>query len=200
MKSGKEYRLAFHGPFRFLNDKETSVFKHPHSREQGIYVWAVPFGEQYLPYYIGETGDSFSGRLKSHVKEYLSGGYRVYETDPFRRGEKTLVWKGTWLKGTEEGMPDFLDGYLDYTQKILSLLGTFEIFLAPLKTEESVRKRIEGAIARCLFDYQKKNNREAFIEKEDRNRLRRRLPTEHPISLTILGGEAIIGLRNELSF
>jgi hypothetical protein len=56
--SGDSHNLeiTFHGPFRFLNDKESSVFKQPLALKQGIYVWTVPSGEEYLPYYIGETG------------------------------------------------------------------------------------------------------------------------------------------------
>jgi hypothetical protein len=188
-----EYEIVFHGPYRFLSGGY-SVFSHEDSENQGIYLWTVPMDGYYLPYYVGETGISFRYRLQEHIKGYLSGVYRVYDPSEFIKGRKNLVWGGMWLPGTKDNMPQFLDQYLDMVQKIYDLIGSIRIFLAPIQVETRIRKRIEGAIASCIFKYQEKNMKTPFMEKEDRNRLCRKNKSEVQIKIKICGSERFIGL------
>lgn len=58
----------------------------------GIYLWTVatPDGDD-LVYYVGETARSFADRLTEHLKEQLSGAYRIYDPEPFGAGTKQLL-------------------------------------------------------------------------------------------------------------
>ncbi|MGA7075350.1 MAG: hypothetical protein WBZ42_02215 [Halobacteriota archaeon] len=56
-----------------------------------MYLYTVPYGGQYLTYYVGETGRSFKARFAEHTREYVGGLYRVYDPEHFARGEKTLI-------------------------------------------------------------------------------------------------------------
>ena len=173
-------------------------FPQEDSANQGIYLWTVPMDGDYLPYYVGETGISFRYRLQEHIKGYLSGVYRVYDPGEFIKGQKELVWGGMWLPGTEDNMPQFLDRYLNMVQNIYDLIGLFRIFLAPIQVETRTRKRIEGAIARCIFKYQEKNMKTPFMGKEDRNRLYRKNKSEVQLKIKICGSERFIGLDSIL--
>jgi hypothetical protein len=102
-----------------------------------------------------------------------------------------------WLPGTKDTMPEFLNEYCRLAPKIYEFIRTLQIFLVPIICETRIRKRIEGAIAKCLYDHQKENGK-IFIEEEDRNRLCRRTDNEKPIKLRILHGERIDGLASEL--
>ncbi len=90
------YLLEWKGAFDWFGSSDTVLFRREEAKLKGIYLWGVNIGIGYSTYYVGETGTTFSSRLKEHAANYLSGLYRVYEPEPFKRGNKVLAWKGMW--------------------------------------------------------------------------------------------------------
>jgi hypothetical protein len=68
------------------------LFAQQTAQPPGIYLWTIPFEEQYLTYYVGETGRNFVARHTEHVQCYLHGLYRVYDPQLFalRDGESLI--------------------------------------------------------------------------------------------------------------
>jgi len=71
----EEYTIHWYGPYRLFGTTEDSVLTNSHSTEKGIYMWTVPYGKEYLPYWVGETGKSFSSRIRKHTEFFLYGFY-----------------------------------------------------------------------------------------------------------------------------
>jgi hypothetical protein len=198
MKSPQVFELVFNGPYSFNDECGDTIFKENDIlTAQGIYLWTVPIAGGYKPYYIGETGVSFLERLRTHAKEYLSGEYRIYESEAFVSGNKKLIWQGMWLPGTRDKMPEFIKAYTGLAPKIIDFISLFRLFLAPIICETRTRKLIEGGIARFLYDFQE-NDGKILIEKEDRNRFCRRKSSEASVTIRISDTRRIAGLPNEL--
>ena len=192
----KSLEIEFHGPYKWYGSN--SIFLQPESEKFGIYLWAVPIEDNYLVYYVGETGVSFADRILDHTRNYLNGLYRVYEPTSFVKGEKTLVWEGMWKK--EPGNPNrrmalFLERYQELCKVIYDFLGALKIFLVPFDSEKRIRLRIEAAIAETLF-----NQPEVVGEFQDKDiKYVSRRPDEEPIQVAIKSGEKILGLPKELA-
>jgi len=147
-----EFTLDWQGPFGWFGSSDNVLFRRGEAKLKGIYLWAIHVDTGYLTYYVGETGKSYGERLKVHAHEYLSGIYRIYNPVDFQHGKKVPIWQGTWKKGTEDLLPDFLERYDELAPKILKMLSLLNIFIAPVDSESRIRKRIESSIARCLYD------------------------------------------------
>jgi hypothetical protein len=192
----KSLEMEFHGPYKWYGSN--SIFLQPESEKFGIYLWAVPIEDNYLVYYVGETGVSFADRILDHTRNYLNGLYRVYEPTSFVKGEKTLVWEGMWKK--ELGNPTwrmalFLGRYQELCKVIYDFHGALKIFLVPFESEKRIRQRIEAAISKTLL-----NQPEVVGEFQDKDiKYVGRRPDEEPIQVTIKSGEKVIGLPKELA-
>jgi len=147
------YQMQWYGPYRWYGTEDSSFFTQPIAKKSGIYLWAIPFNNRYLTYYIGETGRSFAERTIEHTRNYLHGLYRVYDPNQFAQGKKKLVWRGMWKPGTKgpHVMLDFLSRYPKLSSVIYEFLGQLRIFLAPIEVEKRIRERIEAAIANSLL-------------------------------------------------
>ena len=68
--------IEFYGPFSWTStDDSTSVFKSSIAAKLGVYLWTVSTSEGELIYYVGQTGRSFSVRMREHFEQQLSGMY-----------------------------------------------------------------------------------------------------------------------------
>lgn len=195
----KKYEIRWHGPYRFCGIEGNSIFIGPRAKQPGIYLWTVPFKNQYLTYYVGETGRSFAGRFVEHTQNCLNGYYRIHDPRQLANGSKLLVWGGMWKKEYREIVPkrmlEFLNRYLELAPIINEYLKQFRIFVAPLDAEERIRQRIEGAVADRL-----REQPGLIGEFRDEDiRYRRRGTTEEPISVIMIGFEPILGLCSEMS-
>ena len=56
---GDHVTLSWNGPFSWVGDADSLVVAAP--RGPGIYLWALPLGDAYLPYYVGESTFQDSG-------------------------------------------------------------------------------------------------------------------------------------------
>ncbi|MCL5949643.1 MAG: hypothetical protein M1490_04120 [Candidatus Bathyarchaeota archaeon] len=190
--------LKFHGPFHIINGQEENLLLSPLGELKGVYVWAIPFQNKYLSYYVGETGKSFVYRTMEHIKCYLNGFYRIYNPEEFAMGKKKLVWGGMWK--TDRKSPKIMIEYLNNYQQLSILayafLTQFRVFLAPLDNDnQRLRQRIEAAIAQDLL--QQDGIIGSFQDNGIRYYLRRQ--SEPPIKIKLNGYEQLLGLNGELT-
>jgi hypothetical protein len=150
----EDMEIQFHGPLQIISGQEDNVLLSPSGKLNGIYIWAIPFGNKYLPYYIGETGKSFTYRIMEHVKCHLNGFYRIYDPEAFAKGKKELVWGGMWKtdRKSPEVMIEYLNNYKQLAALAYAFLKQFRVFLAPLDSDDKrLRQRIEASIAQDLL-------------------------------------------------
>jgi len=189
-------KLQWCGPYRFCGNRDESVFLVSVGERRGIYLWAIPFENQYLTYYVGETGRSFAYRSIEHAKCYLEGFYRVYDPEKFAKGEKVLIWGGMWKPNRKDLkiMYEFLEKYPKLSHQIYEFLEQFKIFLAPTNVKQRTRQRIESAIASKLLGQPGVVGK---FQDADIKYLPRRA-REQPIYLKMSFPETILGLNDEL--
>lgn len=104
------YDLEFKGLFQWYSREGDCLFERPEADLSGIYLWAVERDGAYMTYYVGESGRSFRERFTEHADGYLNGYYRLYDPEPFARGEKKEIWSGMWKPDTRHKMCEFRTG------------------------------------------------------------------------------------------
>lgn len=67
--------LKLDGPFNLLTDAGWQ------SEKPGAYIWAVKCENGFRPFYVGKTKRSVAGRIREHIRDYLSGLYFVHDVD-----------------------------------------------------------------------------------------------------------------------
>lgn len=195
MSANETVIVKFSGPFAWSPRADApSVFEDPAGRLAGLYLWTVdtPHGE--LVYYVGETGRTFRGRLFEHLKEHLSGAYRVHDADAFKRGEKLSLWNGMFGRNRQLAVHDLLSTYENLTGPILALAQAYRFFLAPLDCSRRIRERAEAAILDHLYA-----TTEAGVAFLDPGiRYRRRHDPELPVTLSITAPRTLLGIPPSL--
>ena len=186
--------IEWYGPYDFIQNE--NLFTNPISQRNGVYSWTIPFENNYLVYYVGQTGTSFAARSLQHIQSYLDGFYRVYDSEKFAKGEKVLIWGGMWKSDRKEPkvMSDFLSNYLQLAPKILEFVKLFRIFVAPVDGDDRIRERIESAVSSCL------NKQPGIVGNfQDKDiRYKPRKITEKPFTVAITAPNTIMGLTEEL--
>jgi hypothetical protein len=142
--------ITWYGPFSWCGNTFQSVFRAEVCHFSGIYLWTIPFGNGFLTYYVGETSKTFFARLTDHVREYLTGAYRIYDPEAFAKGQKKLLWHGSLLPEFSDSFLDFLEEYPNLAPQLYNFLGKMAIFLGPLQANLRTRMRIKRAIVRTL--------------------------------------------------
>ncbi|MEJ5357916.1 MAG: hypothetical protein WHT06_04515 [Desulfobacterales bacterium] len=189
-----EIRLHFEGPYPVCSDSADVLDGCPHSKESGIYLWAVqmPTG-RYRITYIGETSASFYRRIKDHVIQTLGGNYRICDPTAMGNGIQRIVWDGLWRKGTRDKLPEFLRRYAELVPLIKESLKTEVVFLAVLECHRRLKRRIEGALAEAHRACPEK----ASLLPEDIRYFRRRAD-EVPVAVQVSAEKEIEGLPSEI--
>jgi hypothetical protein len=141
--------LEFHGPLGFLpGGLWPELSRDDLARVPGIYLWAVPFHlGGFLPLYVGETSASVCYRIQDHLIRTVGGYNRICDPAALVRGEARVLWNGLWRKGTRHRFPDFLSVVEQLVPAVREELRIEALFIAPLKIDNRMRRRIEGAIA-----------------------------------------------------
>lgn len=171
--------LKLSGPYKLFGNRAQLFFDADVSQKNGIYLWTIKYGNGYLIDYIGETGKTFSKRMKEHLIEMLGGNYRICDPDMLLQGKERIVWNGLWRKGTRDNIGKFIRDYEDYAPIIKRYIEIHDIFLAPLTVDRRTRQLIEGNVAKIIkgqnppvsnllpsdirYVYNRKENEEGFI-------------------------------------
>ena len=193
--AGTEFNLLLHGPYGLCGTHEKIIFYEPIGKEAGIYFWTVPYYQGgSIVNYIGETGESFKRRLKEHMIQTAGGNYRICDPDFEVQGVEHVLWNGLWRKGTRDRMPEFISRIMELAPVIKKSLEIAEIYVAPFKSEKRIRQRIEGAIA----DYIKTQPAPASNLLPKDIRYYNRGKDEEPVSVSISGGDALLGMPESL--
>ena len=101
--------VEFVGPFSWPGDDEIpSIHEADVGDRFGVYLWTVPYQQQELIYYVGETGTSFSVRMAQHFEKHTSGAYHLYEPREFSRGRKVALWHGMYGPDRELSLLGFI--------------------------------------------------------------------------------------------
>ncbi len=149
----KAVDVAFQGPLAWTRGGGADfIFEADVAQAAGVYLWTVETAEDYLIWYVGETGVSFHQRMKDHFKEQLSGMYNAYDPEAFARGEKLLVWKGMYSVGEERRASDLLDAEPNIWRAMVHFARVIRFFVAPLDCETRLRRRVEAGIAKHLYE------------------------------------------------
>lgn len=186
-----EIIVSFTGPFAWPGTPDTrSVFDAAEANKPGLYLWTVPLSDGNLIYYVGETGRSFSRRLRQHYEELVSARYHVYSAAEFARGEKLALWPGRWDVTDRKSDEECKANCARLSNQIKEMMLALRLLLAPLACDKRTRQRIEAAIAQPLYSVPGKVG--AF---QDRGvRYDPRLPDEQPIACVVGSPVPILGV------
>lgn len=187
--------LEFLGPFKLCGNKAKLLFDQDIAWLAGIYLWTVQFRDGFLINYIGETGVSFSRRMKDHMIQCIGGNYRICDAEQLLEGKKRILWNGVWRKGTRDLLPMFVDEmYVKLAPQIRDYLRVLDVFVAPIETDKRTRRRIEGSIA---FSLREKAEPIGTFVSEDVRYLGRK-QNEMPIQVSITSSAKLFGLDHQL--
>jgi len=143
--------VRFEGPFSWPGTPDApSIFDVERRKEPGIYLWTVPQPEGHLVTYVGETSRSFEMRMLEHYIAHASGMYHVYSPAEFARGVKVVLWPGRYDREERKSVKDCIGAYPRLSVAIHELTYLYRFLLAPLKTDDRLRKRMEAAAAEAL--------------------------------------------------
>jgi hypothetical protein len=144
-------RLSWTGPFSWLGPTDSLFVSAPAGG--GVYVWALPYEDAYLPYYVGETGVSLAERSRDHLQCYCSGMYTIFEAPSFREARKQVVWKGT-VYSSQFGprLSEFMQRLPELVGHVHGILDALRVFFAPLDVDKRTLRRVEGRLAGLLAE------------------------------------------------
>ena len=192
--SGSNYlsmELELIGPLKIYSVNEDNFFNSPSALKSGIYIYAVQVVDMgYLATYVGETGASYSKRIKEHTVNTMSGYERIYAPDALQAGKKDLLWDGLWKSNRQNCFGEFIERYDELAPIISQYIRLFDIFLLPIDSTARIRRRIESSIARHLMCQPTPIS--GFIDSDIRY-LKNLKDDESPIDVKISGSSAICG-------
>lgn len=147
--------LAFEGPFGWFAGDRPSILDAPPARKPGIYLWTIVTehdGE--LIYYVGETGREFRLRFAEHLKEQLSGCYRLNDPEAMRVGRREVLWLGLYGRSRETSLAGFVERLPVLAPALQTFVDLVRFHIAAFEGDTRLRKRIEAAIADHLYAQQ----------------------------------------------
>jgi hypothetical protein len=143
----KEIKLSIKGPFGLVG--KNNLFDSLERDSCGIYFFTIKTKEKYLIEYVGITTRSFKGRFLEHMREMLSGGYRLYDYKKLKENKNFVVWNGRYGKNPGS-IVEFLNNYKKYFKIIEKQLKEIQIFYISLKVDKRILERVEGKIYQIL--------------------------------------------------
>lgn len=191
----ERFILKFEGPFGLCKDSVYPLLNQTVANEQGVYIFTIPYRlGGYLVSYVGETGVSFGKRIKDHVIQTIGGNYRICDPDYLLRGEEIVLWNGLWRQGTRDKVMEYLEQFEELAPSIHKLFRIKVIFVAPLKTDKRIRRRLEGAIAIHIKSMPKPVS--SLLPADIRYHVRKKC--EEPISVAIISDCQLHGIPRNI--
>lgn len=187
--------VDFKGPFSWLGEVDApSVFDDPIGKSSGIYLWTIETNSGFLVYYVGQTGRTFTQRMKEHLRDHLAGFYHLNDPDEFSKGNRVSIWPGLFDVYTKISLKTLVEKHPEISNVIHRLARQYRFFFSSIKTETRVLERIESSIANNL--YKQSGNVGSF--QEQGIRYRKRWEKESPISVSLNSHKKIVGMPTEL--
>ncbi len=185
--------MSFAGPYPAYSETADVLAGCAQRKSGGIYFLAIQVGSGYRLTHVGQTGASFHQRMKEYIINTLGGNYRICDPELLPRGLARPVWNGLWREGTRACLPEFLRDSTRLFELAKRQLQLEQIFVAPLKVEDRLRRRIEGAIAIAI----RQDAAASSLFPPD-IRVLGRLTTEAPLEIRLQTQVQILGLPERL--
>lgn len=194
-------KIKFVGPYIFFgSSKFPSIFKC--LLKKGVYFWTTPYGGKQVISYVGTTNREFKTRMFEHVKAFLSGDYKILDSDELKKGRPSPIWYGIYGlgKGAKTGefickhLEDFTSRYKELYPRIIDILKLYKIYIAEIEGETRLQERLEAAIYNCLY------SQKGIVGKcaEKGILFRSRTSEEKPITFQLDFDKNIIGLPKQI--
>ena len=149
--------VRFYGPYSWWPDgKHPYIKRAPEADQSGVYLWTVALDEGDRVFYVGETGTSFYKRMCGHWRSYTYGVYHVHPAQELARGNKLILWpgvKGLMVNPEGRSREECWEHRLRLRPDMEEMTRVFRFFLAPTPFEKRIRKRIEAALAKTLYNH-----------------------------------------------
>jgi hypothetical protein len=147
---GDHIEVNWTGPFGWPGIGEISV---PFPETSGAYLWTVEYHHGgYLIYAAGITRRPMKERFREHTRAYLDGVYTLFDLDALRRGIRSEVWHGFWMRKLSPEKPQEYDRRrLELNAAAQAQLATFRIFVAAVDPLPRLLERLEAGIMNCLY-------------------------------------------------
>lgn len=184
-----EIILKLKGPFSLTGQE--SLFKVKEIKLSGLYVFTFKIEDKYLIEYVGITTRDFKTRFLEHIRELLSGGYKLYDFQKLKNNESFLTWKGRYDNDNYD-IVDFLDNYPYFSDIINKQFQELKIFLIPLSVEKRILERIEGEIYKIL----RKQNDKRIMTFIKGVKSKPRLNKEQPITVRLESNNLLLNMPN----
>lgn len=185
-------KIQFTGPYGLLGNHESILFDDPIGKCSGIYIWTAQMNDAFVIEYIGITTVSFAKRSMEHIINTFGGNYRICDSDKMKKAQEEILWPGFYRK--KRAIAEFSEIYLDLAPSILNYLQTIKVFTATVGLERRVVERIEGALARYVWNQPQPAS--ALLPKDVR--YRKRKEDEEPIRVEIQCDREILGIPTEI--
>ena len=111
-----------------MDKNAPSVFDSDAGDSCGIYLWVIPYEDEFLILYVGETGRKFSKRLEEHYCRHAAGMYRLGSPEGYSRGERVNVWPGIRDKDNRKSIKDCVQEYPKLRDTICKLSNLYRVF------------------------------------------------------------------------
>lgn len=187
--------VRFNGPYSWTGDALPLVSDCAESRSAGVYIWAVPTTVGELVQYVGQTGRSFRARFAEHLRDQISGLYRIYDVAELREGRKVALWPGIYGPGVSRTAAPFVARLGEFVRPLQEYVGLVRFYLAKLDAPERIRCRTEAAIAASI------QSQPAPVGTfyDEHVQYRGRLPSEEPIEVRLTCASPLRGLPEALT-
>jgi hypothetical protein len=91
-------------------------------------------------------------RFREHRRAYLDGVYTLFDLDALRRGIRSEVWHGFWMrKRNPEKQQEYDRRRLELNAAAQAQLATFRILVADVDPLPRLLERLEAGIMNCLY-------------------------------------------------
>jgi hypothetical protein len=132
--------LEFRGPFTLSPSKDGDWPLASALNIPGVYLLAIVTMSGSLPYYAGESGN-IADRMSEHLKEYLAGGYNMYESVALGQGEFRRRWEPAGVAKTVKHLEEvrrMYDGMIPHVHVLAAAIPNFHT--------KAERKIVESAL------------------------------------------------------
>jgi hypothetical protein len=173
--------LTWYGPYDFTSKRQRSLFTALLRRNQ-----ASTYGQwRHLPAFWSTTWARRTPVLRvitnEHFCEYTSGAYTIHRAESFAAGRRDPLYKGfAYSKERWRRVMSFINGFGGLAAELVSRLDLLRLFVAPLRSTQRIRRRIEGALIHALYS----GDAEVSAFQEEKMRAWTRHPHEEPIRIS----------------
>jgi hypothetical protein len=154
----KNFHLKWLGPYAIRGDCDDNLFqKSPdESRQWGVYVWTIPIGGEYWPWYIGKSEDKGGvlERLRKEAKSKPANRYFIDDIELLLKGERKTVYSPLNSSTFDPDEAAFQKDPVYYTECVDRFLRIARIFIAPMDDMRDLIWFTEGALIWHVFDYE----------------------------------------------